>query len=88
MKGNDTFDNAHAHQLPAAVQFSLSKRTMVYVAAVHQRAMAINATFNDVTPLTSRIATRTHTPRSPAERMPVDGSHKSGRLARSALRRL
>ncbi|HGL6714168.1 porin [Burkholderia contaminans] len=49
MKGNDTLDNAHAHQLLAAVQYWLSKRTMVYVAGVHQRAThGSNAQINGV----------------------------------------
>lgn len=38
MKGNETLADAHAHQLVAAVQYFLSKRTMVYIAAAHQRA--------------------------------------------------
>ncbi|WP_431823845.1 hypothetical protein [Burkholderia sp. F1] len=37
-KGNGALDNAHAHQVSAAVQYRLPKRTMLYVAAIHQRA--------------------------------------------------
>jgi predicted porin len=38
MKGNEEVGNGHAHQVSAAVQYLLSKRTLVYAAAVYQRA--------------------------------------------------
>ncbi|WP_322061874.1 porin [Paraburkholderia sp. J63] len=38
MKGNDTVSNAHANQLAATFSYSLSKRTLVYVQGIYQRA--------------------------------------------------
>ncbi|WP_233808423.1 porin [Paraburkholderia sp. HP33-1] len=38
MKGNDVLDNNHANQFGATLNYSLSKRTMVYAEGVFQRA--------------------------------------------------
>ncbi|NML30385.1 porin [Paraburkholderia antibiotica] len=38
MKGNEVVDNNHAHQAAAILDYSLSKRTDVYVMGVYQRA--------------------------------------------------
>ncbi|KGF80220.1 porin [Massilia sp. JS1662] len=38
MKGNERLESAHAHQVSTTVHYALSQRTMLYVAAVHQRA--------------------------------------------------
>jgi predicted porin len=38
MKGNEAVGNNHAHQVSAALQYLLTKRTMVYVSADYQRA--------------------------------------------------
>ena len=40
MKGNDELDNNHAHQVGATLNYSLSKRTMVYAEGVYQKASA------------------------------------------------
>ena len=38
MKGNETVDNSHAHQIAGIVDYALSKRTDVYLLGVYQRA--------------------------------------------------
>ncbi|MGF6731689.1 putative porin [Paraburkholderia youngii] len=38
MKGNSVVDNNHGHQVAAIVDYSLSKRTTVYVMRLYQRA--------------------------------------------------
>lgn len=38
MKGNEVLDDNHAHQIGATMNYSLSKRTMVYVEGIYQRA--------------------------------------------------
>ena len=38
MKGNQELDNNHAHQLGASLNYSLSKRSMVYAEGVYQKA--------------------------------------------------
>jgi predicted porin len=49
MKGNEDLNNNHAHQVSAAVQYWLSKRTMLYTAAVYQRSSGgSNAQVNGV----------------------------------------
>jgi predicted porin len=40
MKGNETVDNNHAHQIAGILDYALSKRTDVYVLGVYQRANA------------------------------------------------
>jgi predicted porin len=40
MKGNEELDNNHAHQLGATLNYSLSKRTMVYAEGVYQKTSA------------------------------------------------
>ncbi|EGC99679.1 porin, partial [Burkholderia sp. TJI49] len=49
MKGNEAVGRNHAHQLSAAFQYLLTKRTMVYVSADYQRANSgANAQINGV----------------------------------------
>jgi predicted porin len=49
MKGNEAVSNNHAHQVSTALQYLLSKRTMVYLSADYQRAnTGANAQINGV----------------------------------------
>ncbi|MCA8300557.1 porin [Burkholderia seminalis] len=49
MKGNEAVNDNHAHQVSVALQYLLSKRTMVYVSADYQRANSgANAQVNGV----------------------------------------
>lgn len=49
MKGNEALNDDHAHQVSVALQYLLSKRTMVYVSADYQRANSgANAQVNGV----------------------------------------
>lgn len=38
MKGNDELDNNHAHQIGTILSYAFSKRTLMYLQAIHQRA--------------------------------------------------
>ncbi|SIT37361.1 Porin Gram-negative type (fragment) [Paraburkholderia ribeironis] len=49
MKGNDVLDNNHANQIGATLNYSLSKRTMVYAQGVYQRANSgVQAAINGI----------------------------------------
>ncbi|PWT92197.1 MAG: porin [Proteobacteria bacterium] len=43
MHGNETLDHNRAHQINGALQYHLSKRTLVYAEAIYQRASGDNA---------------------------------------------